>query len=63
MRITIVHSFPDSRFPFPVPGSRFLVPGFSNDCRMRFLERVLFASCKKRSQLLSFNIAYTYEEF
>ena len=27
MRETAVHSFPDSRFPFPVPGSRFPVPG------------------------------------
>ena len=25
MRETAVHSFPDSRFPFPVPGSPFLV--------------------------------------
>ena len=30
MRETAVHSFPDSRSPFPVPGSRFPVPGFSN---------------------------------
>ena len=27
MRETAVHSFPDSRSPFPVPGSRFPVPG------------------------------------
>ena len=31
MRETAVHSFPDSRSPFPVPGSPFpAVPGFSN---------------------------------
>ena len=34
---------------------------FAYDCRVRFLERALLASCKNRTQLSSFNIAYTYD--
>ena len=34
---------------------------FSYDCRMRFLERALLASCKKRTQLSPLNIAFTYD--
>ena len=34
---------------------------FSYDCRMRFLERALLASCKNRTQLSPLNIAFTYD--
>ena len=34
---------------------------FAYDCRTRFLERALLASCKNRTQLSLFNIAYTYD--
>ena len=34
---------------------------FSYDCRTRFLERALLASCKNRTQLLPLNIAFTYD--
>ena len=33
----------------------------STICRMRFLERALFASCQNRTQLSPLNIAVTYE--
>ena len=39
MRETAVHSFPDSRSPFPVPGSRFPVPGFSNILNKQMFSR------------------------
>ena len=34
---------------------------FSYACRMRFLEGALLASCKNRTQLSPFNIAFTYD--
>ena len=34
---------------------------FSYDCRMRFLERALLASCKNLTQLSPLNIAFTYD--
>ena len=34
---------------------------FAHDCRMRFLERALLASCKNCTQLSSLNMAYTYD--
>ena len=34
---------------------------FIYDCRMRFLERALLASCKNRTQLSPLNIAFTYD--
>ena len=34
---------------------------FSYDCRMRFLEPALLASCKNRTQLSPLNTAFTYD--
>ena len=34
---------------------------FIYDCRMRFLERALLASCKNRTQLSPLDIAFTYD--
>ena len=47
----------------PFPRARLTSDGttVAYDCRMRFLERALLASCKSRTQLSSFNIAYTYD--